>query len=87
MMVLRNLMTLAAAGAADASHLRLTALLSSNENKAYFECWQIDSPFNDHPTVGSAVVSFAQVLNVSCVVLPPHSDEGLHKPPYPMSVH
>ena len=65
-------------------HLTLTALLSDDNGKAFFQCWQMSTPFIEYPTVGSAVPTFAQVSNMTYVVLPPRSDEGLHKPPFPM---
>jgi hypothetical protein len=66
-------------------HLPLTALLSHANGTAYFECWQMQQPFSDYPTVGSAIIGLADVSNFSYVVLPPRSSEGLHKPPHPMS--
>ncbi|KAF2169364.1 hypothetical protein M409DRAFT_20587 [Zasmidium cellare ATCC 36951] len=66
-----------------AEHLTLTALLSDDDGKLFYECWEIDS-FTKYPTVGMAVPDFAQVSNISWVVLPPRSTEGYHKPPHPM---
>ncbi|RYP49258.1 hypothetical protein DL769_011100 [Monosporascus sp. CRB-8-3] len=42
------------------------------------------SPFSRYPTVGQAIPDLADVSNVSYVVLPARSNEGLHKPPHPM---
>jgi len=64
--------------------LTIRVLLSDSDGTAYFECWSISTPFADYPTVGSAIVGFADVSNISYVILPPRSDEGLHKPPHPI---
>lgn len=64
--------------------LQLTAVVSGQDQNAAFECWEISAPFTDYPTVGSAVTGLADVSNISYVVLPPGSKEGLHKPPHPM---
>lgn len=69
-----------------ASHLQLTALISDEDGKARFECWQMTNPFSSYPTVGEAIPGLAQVDNVSYVVLPPRSNEGFHNPPFPMLV-
>lgn len=70
------------------SYLRLTALISTeDDHKARFECWEVSSPFSNYPTVGQAIPGLADVSNVSYVVLPPRSTEGLHKPPHAMQVH
>lgn len=66
------------------SHLHLTALITKPDGAADFECWRIAQPFKDYPTVGTAITGLADVSNVSYVVLPPGSQEGLHKPPHPM---
>lgn len=68
------------------SHLHLTALITQPSGAAAFECWRIAQPFTDYPTVGSAITGLADVSNVSYVVLPPRSEEGLHKPPHAMYV-
>ena len=67
-----------------AKHLTLTALLSDDYGKLRFECWQMEPSFTKYPTTGSAITGLADVANISYVVLPPRSDEGLHKPPHPM---
>lgn len=67
-------------------YLHLTALISDHNGRAFFECWEIASPFSRYPTVGEAIPDLADVSNVSYVVLPPRSNEGLHKPPHPMFV-
>ena len=67
-------------------HLQLTALISDEDDEAKFECWEMKTPFSSYPTVGDAITGLAEVSNVSYVVLPPRSSEGLHKPPHPMSV-
>lgn len=65
-------------------HLHLTALVTKPSGAAAFECWRLTQPFEDYPTVGTAIPGLADVSNVSYVVLPPRSGEGLHKPPHPM---
>lgn len=70
--------------AIEPSYLELTALVSDEDGRARFECWEISTPFSHYPTVGDAIPGLAQVDNVSYVVLPPRSDEGLHNPPFPM---
>ena len=63
-----------------------TAVLShtSPPHHAYLACLNVtSSPFHTYPTVGtSAFLSTA--TNVTYVVLPPHSEEGWHRPPAPM---
>lgn len=71
---------------ATSQYLHLTALISDHNGRAFFECWEIASPFSRYPTVGEAIPDLADVSNVSYVVLPPRSNEGLHKPPHPMFV-
>ena len=68
-------------------HLQLTALISNSDGNAQFECWEMAKPFSQYPTVGQSITGLAAVRNVSYVVLPPRSSEGLHKPPHPMYVH
>ncbi|KAI0008110.1 hypothetical protein F4779DRAFT_467220 [Xylariaceae sp. FL0662B] len=65
-------------------YLHLTALVSDQDGKAAFECWEISTPFSSYPTVGNVIPGLADVANVSYVVLPPRSNEGLHRPPHPM---
>lgn len=72
--------------ASSATQMRLTALITKPDGAAAFECWRIAQPFSTYPTVGSAITGLADVANVSYVVLPPRSEEGLHKPPHPMCV-
>ena len=68
-------------------YLHLTALVSDEEDgHAKFECWQMATPFASYPTVGESISGLADVTNMSYVVLPPKSGEGIHKPPHPMSV-
>ena len=67
--------------------LHLTSLISDEDNtRARFECWEIKEPFSGYPTVGESITGLADVSNVSYVILPPRSNEGLHKPPHPMFV-
>ncbi|KAF2192527.1 hypothetical protein K469DRAFT_717068 [Zopfia rhizophila CBS 207.26] len=63
--------------------LTLSAIISDAEGHAQIQCLQFLHPFNTYPTVGS-VLHLANVTNVTYVVLPPHSKEGLHKPPHVM---
>lgn len=70
-----------------ANHLRLTALISKDDGNAAFECWEMATPFNEYPTVGQSITGLASVSNVSYVILPPQSNEGIHKPPHPMYVY
>lgn len=66
-------------------YLTTTAVVSSPKppHNAEFQCWRFTNSFNTYPTVGmSAFISDAS--NVTYVVLPPRSNEGLHKPPHPM---
>lgn len=73
--------------AASEHYLRLTAVVSDEkDDHAKFECWEMATPFASYPTVGSSIMGLAEVTNVSYVVLPPRSGEGIHKPPHPMSV-
>ncbi|KAH8889046.1 hypothetical protein GQ53DRAFT_748530 [Thozetella sp. PMI_491] len=64
--------------------LELTAVVSDEDGRAKFECWEMAQPFVRYPTTGEAIMGLADVSNVSYVVLPPKSKEGLHKPPHPM---
>ncbi|KAK2612546.1 hypothetical protein QQS21_001484 [Conoideocrella luteorostrata] len=74
---------LSQAHAISPSHLRLSAVVSGRDGKAAFECWQFENPFVKYPTVGQAT-DLAQLSNVTYVVLPAGSNEGIHKPPHPM---
>jgi len=65
------------------SHLAVTALISDEHDDARFQCWQFSKPFSTYPTVGKAI-SLADVSNLTYVVLPPRSEEGIHKPPHAM---
>ncbi|KAI0137039.1 hypothetical protein BJ170DRAFT_40743 [Xylariales sp. AK1849] len=65
-------------------HLHLPAVVSGHDGKAAFECWEISRPFSKYPTVGTSITGLADVSNMTYVVLPPKSKEGLHKPPHPM---
>ena len=65
--------------------LHLTAVVSDeNDDHAKFECWRMATPFATYPTVGESISGLAEVANISYVVLPPRSGEGIHKPPHPM---
>ncbi|KAH8675594.1 hypothetical protein BX600DRAFT_507820 [Xylariales sp. PMI_506] len=66
-------------------YLQLTAVVSAGDDgRAALECWEMAMPFFGYPTVGSSISGLANVSNVSYVVLPSGSNEGLHKPPHPM---
>jgi hypothetical protein len=68
----------------DDTFLSLTAVTSDeHDTKARIECWQFKQPFIKYPTVGKAL-HLADLSNVTYVVLPPYSKEGLHHPPAPM---
>ena len=86
--ILSLLILLDALGVIAYSHyLHLTALFSDDEDpRARFECWEIATPYSTYPTVGEAIPGVADVTNVSYVVLPPRSSEGIHRPPHPMLV-
>ncbi|GJN86193.1 hypothetical protein PLIIFM63780_009772 [Purpureocillium lilacinum] len=71
-------------GSAQHEHLRLHAVVSRADGAAAFECWEMATPFQQYPTTGQAISGLAQVSNVSYVVLPARSNEGIHKPPHPM---
>ncbi|KAJ6437368.1 Endonuclease/exonuclease/phosphatase [Purpureocillium lavendulum] len=62
----------------------LNAVVSRGDGSAGFECWEMATPFKQYPTTGQAISGLAHVSNVSYVVLPPRSNEGIHKPPHPM---
>ena len=68
-------------------YLYLTALVSDEkDDHAKLECWEMATPFSRYPTVGDSISGLADVTNVSYVVLPPKSREGIHRPPHPMLV-
>ena len=87
LVVLVTLQSITAAFQEQPRYLHLTAIVSDGKDgHAKFECWQMATPFASYPTVGDSISGLAQVTNVSYVVLPPHSGEGIHKPPHPMLV-
>jgi hypothetical protein len=63
--------------------LTATAVVSDSNDNARIECWEFTAPFAEYPTVGMAL-ALANVSNLTYVVLPPRSKEGLHKPPHIM---
>lgn len=77
------LLGLAQASTHESAYLHLSAVVSGSNGKAAFECWQLDNPFTKYPTAGEAM-DLARLSNVTYVVLPPGSNEGIHKPPHPM---
>lgn len=69
------------------THLHLTALISNPKTgNPQFECWRLHQPFTTYPTVGKAIQGLADVSNLSYVVLPPRSSEGVHNAPHPMYI-
>lgn len=66
-------------------HLTVSAVIHNitANNAAAFQCWSFVTPFSTYPTVGRAL-DLADVSNMTYVVLPPQSAEGLHRPPHPM---
>lgn len=72
--------------ASSAKHyLRLNAVVSDDQDDhSKFECWEMATPFSGYPTVGDSISGLADVANMSYVVLPPNSREGIHRPPHPM---
>lgn len=68
------------------TRLTATAIVSTARHPSpWIECWRFDKPLEKYPTVGAAM-TLADTTNVTYVVLPPRSKEGIHKPPNPMSV-
>jgi hypothetical protein len=63
--------------------LSLSAVVSDEHDNARIECWQFTMPFTKYPTVGKSL-PLSDVSNLTYVVLPPKSQEGLHNPPHPM---
>ena len=64
--------------------LQLTAVTSDAASPdARFECWQFAELFHQYPTVGKSL-PLADLANITYVVLPPRSREGLHHPPSAM---
>ncbi|OIW33193.1 hypothetical protein CONLIGDRAFT_163829 [Coniochaeta ligniaria NRRL 30616] len=67
-----------------AARLIATAIVSNASfPDPWIECWRFDEPLQKYPTVGAAM-TLADTTNVTYVVLPPRSEEGVHKPPHPM---
>lgn len=66
------------------TRLIATALVSNASfPNPWVECWRFNEPLQKYPTVGAAL-TLADTTNVTYVVLPPRSEEGVHKPPHPM---
>lgn len=65
------------------TYLTITALISDESDNARFQCWELATPFDSYPTVGQSA-DVGDVSNITYVVLPAQSDEGLHKPPHVM---
>jgi hypothetical protein len=70
-------------GSDSSKHLTATAVVSDSSGKARIQCWEFAMPFVEYPTVGMAL-QLANTSNLTYVVLPPRSKEGLHKPPHVM---
>lgn len=66
-------------------YLTATAVVTDHEDHAYLECWQFPTPFKTYPTVGQSLF-LGNASNITYVILPPRSGEGIHKPPAPMYV-
>jgi hypothetical protein len=64
-------------------YLSATAIVSDSSGDARIQCWEFSMPFVKYPTVGMAL-QLADTSNLTYVVLPPRSKEGLHKPPHVM---
>jgi hypothetical protein len=64
-------------------YLTATAIVSDANGDARIQCWEFAMPFAQYPTVGMAL-QLANTSNLTYVVLPPRSKEGLHKPPHVM---
>lgn len=73
---------------APSHYLQTSAVISdpNDDNAAKLQCWRFKQPFLTYPTIGS-FVQLADVSNISYVVLPPGSSEGIHHPPHPMYVY
>jgi hypothetical protein len=69
--------------AKDEQYLSITAVTTDSNDHAYLECWRFLTAFSAYPTVGNSL-AIANTTNVTYVILPPQSAEGIHKPPHPM---
>ena len=67
------------------SFLTATAVVSDSNGDARIQCWEFAVPFVEYPTVGMSL-QLANTSNLTYVVLPPRSKEGLHRPPHVMYV-
>jgi hypothetical protein len=65
------------------NYLTATAVVSDTNGNARIQCWEFAMSFVRYPTVGMAL-QLANTSNLTYVVLPPRSKEGLHKPPHVM---
>lgn len=67
------------------NYLQLSAVVNEERPpyNAKIECWELDAPFQDYPTIGASL-PLANISNLTYVALPPRSAEGLHHPPHPM---
>lgn len=65
--------------------LQLSAVVNEEHYPyhAKIECWELENPFTEYPTVGKALY-LGDVTNMTYVSLPPRSQEGLHHPPHNM---
>jgi len=65
--------------------LRISAVVNTDHEPyhAKIECWELETPFSEYPTVGKAVW-LGDVANMTYVTLPQRSKEGLHHPPHSM---
>jgi hypothetical protein len=84
LLLLACLLLILNGAAAKPDLLQLSAVVSDADDNARIECWQFDdAPFFKYPTVGKAM-HLADISNITYVVLPAKSREGLHRPPHPM---
>ncbi|KAL9620970.1 MAG: hypothetical protein Q9160_004488 [Pyrenula sp. 1 TL-2023] len=71
--------------AVNGTFLQLSAVVNEVQPpyNAKIECWELATPFQDYPTIGTSL-PLANISNLTYVALPPKSAEGLHHPPHPM---
>lgn len=84
--VVLTLLGVTRAAAPELEYLTATAVMSDDNGDAKIQCWQFTKELTIYPTIGK-VLPFGEVSNLSYVVLPPGSAEGIHKPPHPMHVY
>jgi hypothetical protein len=77
------ILTTTFANPSQARYLTIPAVTTDANNHAILECWRFNTPFSNYPTVGTSLF-LANTTNITYVILPPRSAEGIHKPPSPM---